>query len=252
MSRPEKLDADYFPHEKDFRNNLRVKALRRKFGLEGFAVLIMIQEVLTGSRCIQIELDPFHYEMLSGDFDINVEKLKPIIEYLLEINLVQIEDGFFRCNSLDASLLPLFEKRTTNLIELRKRLKPKNSNEGFQERKLSGNPHSKGKISKENVSLEKIEKKKRVSVSECEREGLSNGTEPGFHEVLKTFNSFKNRLSKCTIHEEAELDHLFTKYGYTVLDSAFNDMQEEGDYTIHSLKETLVHKNFSHQNIAAN
>jgi hypothetical protein len=34
MARPLKNNADYFPHDNDMRNDEKILALRRKFGLE--------------------------------------------------------------------------------------------------------------------------------------------------------------------------------------------------------------------------
>jgi hypothetical protein len=248
MARPEKFDADFFPHGKDFRDKLKVKALRRKFGLEGYAVLLMILEVLASARCIQIELDDFYYELLSGDFLIDVADLKPIIKYLLKIELLLIEDGYLRCCSLDESLIPLFERRTTNLNELRRREAPKGSVKELPEQKLSGNPHSieENSIeenSRDEESREKLEKERRVSERESEREGLRDKKKPGFTQLLNTFNSLEDRKSACTIHEEGDLDRLFNEHGYTVLDTAFNEMKAQHVYTISSLEDILVSTN---------
>jgi len=46
MARPKKLNADYFPHDVDRRNDLKIKALRTKFGFKGYACWCMMLEHL--------------------------------------------------------------------------------------------------------------------------------------------------------------------------------------------------------------
>ena len=50
MARPKKNNADYFPHDADMRNDPKIRALRRKFGLKGYAIWNMFLESLTRFR----------------------------------------------------------------------------------------------------------------------------------------------------------------------------------------------------------
>lgn len=39
MARPKKNNAEYYTHDADMRNDMKIKALRRKFSHTGYAVL---------------------------------------------------------------------------------------------------------------------------------------------------------------------------------------------------------------------
>ena len=50
MARPKKNNADYFSHDADMRNHRKMKAIRAKFGLEGYAIWNMVLEVLSNAE----------------------------------------------------------------------------------------------------------------------------------------------------------------------------------------------------------
>ncbi len=111
MARPIKFNADYFSHDADMRNDLRIKALRRKFGHEGYSVYNMILELLTDCDDFQFEMSELNLELLSADFDIDFLKLNDIISYLLSIGLMQSETNFLRCKTLENRFEALLSKR---------------------------------------------------------------------------------------------------------------------------------------------
>ena len=49
MARPKKNNAEYFTHDADMRNDVKIKALRRKFSHTGYAVWNYLLETLTDS-----------------------------------------------------------------------------------------------------------------------------------------------------------------------------------------------------------
>lgn len=113
MPRPIKNNADYFPHDADMRNDTRIKALRRKFGIEGYGIYCMLIELLTDSDFFQFKNDSLSIELLSGDFDIDPEKLTAILQYLAQLDLIQIatETNVITCKSLDKRMEALLSKR---------------------------------------------------------------------------------------------------------------------------------------------
>lgn len=111
MARPIKNNADYFPHDADMRNDPRVKALRRKFGIEGYGIYCMVVEYLTDAEHFKASIDKLGIELMSGDFDIDVDKLQSVLNYCTQIDLFQLKDNFLRCNSLEKRLNPLLSKR---------------------------------------------------------------------------------------------------------------------------------------------
>lgn len=82
----------YFSHDADMRNDIKVRALRRKFGNTGYAVWCFILETLTDKDDLEIEYTPVDIELLAADFDVTAEELQEIIQYCVKINLLQLVD----------------------------------------------------------------------------------------------------------------------------------------------------------------
>lgn len=114
MARPIKLNADYFSHDADMRNDPKIKALRRKYKNEGYAIWNYLLEVLTDAEHFQIEWNELNKELLSGDFDCETELLNDIIEYCLKLNLLVIENEFLMCSNLSKRFAGLLTKRKTH------------------------------------------------------------------------------------------------------------------------------------------
>ncbi len=94
MGKPIKLAADYFYHDADMRNDIKVKALRRRFKAEGYAVWNYLLEVLTDSEGFVIEFSALEKELLAADFDTTNERLAEIVDYCCTLELLQrTEDG---------------------------------------------------------------------------------------------------------------------------------------------------------------
>lgn len=84
--------ADYFSHDADMRNDIKVKALRRKFGIAGYAVWNFLLEVLADKDNFELEFGELDQELLAADFDVTVEDLKDIVDYSVKIGLLK-QDG---------------------------------------------------------------------------------------------------------------------------------------------------------------
>ena len=94
MARPIKKNAEFFKHDADMRNDLKVKALRRKFSHKGYAVWCFVLETLTDSDFFEMEYDTISQELLAADYDVSPEELRAIIGYCCELHLLQrSEDG---------------------------------------------------------------------------------------------------------------------------------------------------------------
>lgn len=85
--------ADFFSHDIDMRNDIKVKALRRKFHHTGYAVWCFMLEYLTDCTNFEMEYTEVTQELLAADFDVPVEELREIIEYSVKIGLLQQQDG---------------------------------------------------------------------------------------------------------------------------------------------------------------
>jgi len=92
MARPKKNNAEYFSHDADMRNDVRIKALRRKFSHKGYAVWCFLLETLTDADFFTLEWDEINIELLAADYEVEVKELNEIVEYCLKIDLLQ-KDG---------------------------------------------------------------------------------------------------------------------------------------------------------------
>lgn len=110
MARPIKNNADYFSHDADMRNDPKVKALRRKFRLEGYAVWCMLLESITDSENFRLRYD---LDIIAGDYDLEPHDLEAIIGYCLSLGLLQMDEvaNEIYCLQLEKRLEPLLSKR---------------------------------------------------------------------------------------------------------------------------------------------
>lgn len=86
-----KKRIDYFKHDKNMRNNYKIKGLRRLYGNEGYAVWCYILEALIDSDDLTIDLKEL--ELLAQDFEVSLSYLKKIIDYCVEVHLLCQEDN---------------------------------------------------------------------------------------------------------------------------------------------------------------
>lgn len=110
MARPLKLNADYFTHDKDMRNDPAIRALRRKFGHEGYAIFNMMLEVLTDSENFEYDWNELSIALLEGDFD--TDKLEEVINFsVTPLNLLVIQNGKIFSNRHKERFSGLLSKR---------------------------------------------------------------------------------------------------------------------------------------------
>lgn len=114
MARPTKNNAEYFSHDADMRNDVKIKALRRRFQHTGYAVWCFLLEALTDGEFFEIEYGELSRELLAADFDVSVEQLQDIVEYCCKLNLLQLTDD----NHLYSEA---HQKRFASLISKRER-----------------------------------------------------------------------------------------------------------------------------------
>ncbi len=88
MGRPKRDTAPWFKHDNGMRNDPKVKALRRKFGLEGYAVYCMMIEKMTGTDGFFDVENPEFIELSAGDIEIDPALLQSIIDYCVVVKLL--------------------------------------------------------------------------------------------------------------------------------------------------------------------
>lgn len=114
MARPQKNNAEYFSHDADMRNDVKIKALRRKFQHKGYAVWCFILEALTDGEYFEIDYSELNREFLAADFDVPVGELEQIVDYCCRIGLLQLTED----NRLYSEA---HQRRFTGLVEKRRR-----------------------------------------------------------------------------------------------------------------------------------
>lgn len=145
MARPKKLNADYFSHDNDMRNDPKIKAIRRKFKLQGYAVYNMILETLTDSDNFTLKIDNLSIELMAGDFDCEASFLLEVIDYCILLNLFQKTGEIMKCSKLI--------ERFEHLLSKRKRDRTKvTASENYKSKELSlTETHNNGVIDDENT-----------------------------------------------------------------------------------------------------
>lgn len=111
MARPIKNNCDYFTHDAGMRNHKKVKALRSKFGVTGYAVWNMLLEHLTGSDGNVFPYTDLEFELMSGDFGVSATEIRSIVDYCILLELLFNQNNFINSESLDERLAPVFAKR---------------------------------------------------------------------------------------------------------------------------------------------
>lgn len=89
----------YFAHNADTRNDLRMKGVRKKFGLAGYALYNMLLEVLTAQKDLCIDIEETG-ELLAADFGVRMERLKNFIDYCVSIHLLALDGSLLYSESL--------------------------------------------------------------------------------------------------------------------------------------------------------
>lgn len=113
MARPVKHNVDYFSHDCDMRNDIKIKALRRKYKHLGYSIYIITLELLGDTEYFQIKWDDSNIELLTSEYDCDTDELKEIINYCIQLDLFKIDYGYLHC--------PKFTKRLEDTVLLRRK-----------------------------------------------------------------------------------------------------------------------------------
>ena len=149
MARPKKYNAEFFSHDCDMRNDLKIKNIRRQFKHEGYSLWIMILEHLGNCDYFEYEWTDENIELLEPDFDMDADRIKEIVDRMIHLKLLQIEYGMLTCNKFSDRLFEsLTPKRDSFLIENSIRYKRSGVNVDGNSIKGDDNPHSRVKDSK--------------------------------------------------------------------------------------------------------
>lgn len=154
MARPIKNNADYFSHDNDMRDDERIKAVRRKFSHLGYSTWNMLLEKLCRAENFKAEYNEESLDIMAGDFNIEPEQLKEIIEYLIRLKLIIQEKEIIFSPTMITRFEGLFRKRKRDSEKLSLTI-TQNESIIADENTQSKVNNSKGNKSKENKSKEK-------------------------------------------------------------------------------------------------
>lgn len=87
MARPKKNNADYFTHDNNMRNDRKIKAVRKAFGHEGYAIYNMLLESIADAEGFKLKLTDMELRLLAADFDVTAARLNEIIAFMVGIEL---------------------------------------------------------------------------------------------------------------------------------------------------------------------
>jgi len=162
MARPRKENADYFPHDSGMRNHRKVKALRSKFWIEWYAIRNMMLEHLISCDFFEAKIDDVEREIIAWDFGTSCDRLRQIVEYMLQIWLLQKEWETYKSVSMKEIMKPLTDKRDRQ----RNRVSATETTQPVAENPQSKVKNSKLKKSKENNTSITVPTKKSWPILE--------------------------------------------------------------------------------------
>ncbi len=186
MARPQKNNADYFPHDANMRDDRKVKALRTRHGLEGYAVWCIMLEILTDADNFTLPWDTLNQELVAGDIGIPTPQLLEIIEYLIKLQLIQHSDGQLYTIRHHQRMQPILVERERKRQWKQAQADKATAQTPAKEISDGENPQSKVKEIKGNESKEKPSNEGESNAPAHERE-IQN---KNFEHILKEINTW--------------------------------------------------------------
>jgi len=101
----------YFQHDSDMRNDPRIKALRNKYGAEGYTLYCFTLEYLTYNQCEDFQMTDLNLELLSGDFGMPASRIKDMYLYMVGLELFELNQDKIGSKKLKNRLEKIFIKR---------------------------------------------------------------------------------------------------------------------------------------------
>lgn len=96
-----KKDAYYFSHDSNARNDLKIKALIRNYGFQGYGRFWVIVEILREQSHYKLMLDDDTYETLAEELRLNPDEAKTFIkDCIIKYKLFDSDGECFWSNSL--------------------------------------------------------------------------------------------------------------------------------------------------------
>ena len=162
MARPSKNNADFFGHDAGMRNHRKIKAIRAKFGLHGYAIWVMFLEVLTESDDNRFIDNDLELELLAGDFDVSVTETREVLDYCIRLELLFTDNGKIYSKTLDDKLKSVYEKRDLARRNYEKKIEER-INSTKRKVSVTEMTQTKGKVNESKVRTKEEEDKEEKS-----------------------------------------------------------------------------------------
>ena len=91
MARPRKR-AEWYQHFTDMKNNPCIRALRKRFGNNGYAVLNYLMEDITRTDELVLDFSPKKRLLYAAEYDVTQEELENIVDFCVELDLCMYLD----------------------------------------------------------------------------------------------------------------------------------------------------------------
>lgn len=163
MARPKKHNVDYFTHDVQMRNDIKIKALRRKYKHLGYSIYNITLELLGDAEYFEIKWDDESIELLTPEYDCDKDELLEVIQYCIKLDLLQITHGYLHCENFTKRLESTVLVRRTDYCSKNSQISKLSEvfvdNNSDEEGVIDDiNAQSKVKESKLNKSIEKKSK----------------------------------------------------------------------------------------------
>lgn len=185
MARPIKEGMDYFPHDTDARNDLKIRKLRAVFGNDGYATYFILLENIYRQKLYELDvLDDETLLILAEECKVDFEKFKNILSKCLSLELFDKE--LYEKNHILTSNAIKNRSEPIESTRARKRNWKNNKNTEVldgENKVLDGeNAQRKEKESKEKKSKEEKRKEQQIKENEIEPKGVvSSGSGEDFN-----------------------------------------------------------------------
>lgn len=115
MGRHQKLNAEYYSHKANLRNEKRVKTLRGKLGHIGYSIYNMLREHICDAPFFHLQFDAETLEDIANDLTAEIDQVTEVADYCVKRKLFQQvqKDGatYLTDHELIRSLSDLLSKR---------------------------------------------------------------------------------------------------------------------------------------------
>lgn len=197
MARPRKQGMEYFPHDCDARNDLKVRKLRALYGNDGYAVYFILLENIYKEKLYELEiLDGETLLILAEECKVTIDQFNVILNKCLELGLfdkqIYEERKVITSNAIKIRTEPIELER-----ERKRNYRNNTSNNEVIDDKTTGqSAQSKVKERKEKES--KSKEKEKDKVSEAETHSLAIEL-CNYYSQLKPGESIMAQISTLTI-----------------------------------------------------